>query len=128
MPSSTKSAARRPAASFAWLTLGILAPGSGGSKWRGACYNVGSTVENHSQMTTSLDQLDPGSKARLRSLGGERSFRRRLMEMGLLPGTDVSVVRKVGVGGVMELEVRRCRVSLRLDEARALVVEEVGER
>jgi ferrous iron transport protein A len=70
----------------------------------------------------SLHTLAPGTRARLLQIGGERSFRRRLMEMGLLPGTLVQVVRNIDVGGVLELEVRRCRVSLRRGEARELFV------
>ena len=70
-----------------------------------------------------LDQLQPGQSAYLRSIGGERSFRRRLMELGLLPGTPVRLVRRVSVGDLVELEVRGCHVSLRLAEAALLVVE-----
>ncbi len=44
------------------------------------------------------------------------------MELGLLPGTDILVVRNVEVGGVMELEVRNCRVSLRRSEAEEVFV------
>jgi ferrous iron transport protein A len=74
----------------------------------------------------SLHTLRPGSRARLIQVGGERSFRRRLMELGLLPGTLVDVVRNVDVGGVMELEVRRCRVTLRRREAQELFVADAG--
>ena len=70
-----------------------------------------------------LADLPEGTEATLRTLGGARSFRRRLMELGLLPGTPVRVVRRASVGGVMELEVRRSRLSLRLAEARELAVE-----
>ncbi len=55
---------------------------------------------------TSLRTLGPGSNARVVQVGGERGFRRRLMELGLLPGTDVRVVRRVDVGGLVELEVQ----------------------
>jgi Fe2+ transport system protein FeoA len=72
---------------------------------------------------TSLDNLAPGATARLVAIGGERSFRCRLMELGLLPGTHVRLVRKAEVGGVLELEVRGCRLSVRSREARALLVE-----
>lgn len=74
-------------------------------------------------MTTRLDSLAPGRQARLVSIGGERAFRCRLMELGLLPGTPVRVIRRVDVGGVLELEVRGCRLSVRHGEARELVVE-----
>lgn len=72
---------------------------------------------------TSLDTLSPGSRARLLALGGERAFRCRLMELGLLPGTTLQVVRRVDVGGVLELEVRGCRLTVRRGEARQLLVE-----
>lgn len=72
---------------------------------------------------TPLQNLRAGSSARLVQVGGERGFRRRLMELGLLPGTDVRIVRRVDVGGLVELEVRGCHVSLRQSEAQELLVE-----
>jgi ferrous iron transport protein A len=71
---------------------------------------------------TRLETLECGAVARLVSVGGERSFRRRLMEMGLLPGTQVRMVRRTDVGGLLELEVRRSRVTLRRHEANLLLV------
>lgn len=72
---------------------------------------------------TSLDLLRPGASARLVSIGGDRAFRCRLMELGLLPGTVVRLIRRVDVGGVLELEVRGCRLSVRHGEARQVSVE-----
>ena len=72
---------------------------------------------------TSLDLLAPGASARLVSIGGERAFRCRLMEMGLLPGTPVRLVRRADVGGVLELDVRGSRLTVRHGEARLLRVE-----
>jgi len=69
-----------------------------------------------------LTALEPGTLARLTSLGGDRSFQRRLMELGFLPGTPLSVVRRVPLGGVLELELRRSRVTLRMSEADAVRV------
>ena len=71
----------------------------------------------------SLDTLAPGSSATLVRLGGERAFRCRLMELGLLPGTFLRLVRRQDIGGVLELEVRGCRLSVRRGEARLLMVE-----
>jgi Fe2+ transport system protein FeoA len=71
----------------------------------------------------SLDTLSPGSRARLVSVGGERAFRCRLMEMGLLPGTSVRLVRRADAGGVLELEVRGSRLTVRHGEARQLLVQ-----
>jgi len=72
----------------------------------------------------TLESLQDGSAARLVEIGGERSFRRRLMELGLLPGTMVRIVRRVDVGGLLEIEVRRSRVTVRRDEASRLLVAE----
>jgi Fe2+ transport system protein FeoA len=72
---------------------------------------------------TSLDLLNPGASARVVSIGGDRAFRCRLMELGLLPGTLVRLIRRVDVGGVLEVEVRGCRLSVRHGEARQLAVE-----
>ncbi len=68
----------------------------------------------------NLDQLAPGQSDVLVRLGGGRAFRRRLLELGLLPGTPVRVVRRADVGGVLEIEVRGSRLSLRRGEAREL--------
>lgn len=68
----------------------------------------------------TLDQIRVGSRARLDSIVGDRTFRRRLMEMGLLPGTAVRLTRRVKVGGLVELRVRGCSVSLRVTEAERL--------
>lgn len=64
-----------------------------------------------------LHQLAEGASARLLGLGGGRGFRRRLLELGLLPGTDVRLVRRVASSGLIELEVRGCHLSLRHAEA-----------
>lgn len=70
-----------------------------------------------------LTELAPGTSARLVAVGGERGFQRRLMELGLLPGTPVRLVRRVDVGRLVELEVRGCHVSVRRAEADLLWVE-----
>ena len=72
---------------------------------------------------TSLNQLLPGQEGRLVCIQGERAFRRRLMEMGLLPGTVVRLVRRMPFGGLVELEVRGGHLSLRSSEVGQLMVE-----
>ena len=75
----------------------------------------------------TLDTLTVGAEARLVKIGGQRSFRRRLMELGLLPGTPVRIVRRADIGGVLEIEVRGCRVTVRQTEARELLVTTGGD-
>jgi Fe2+ transport system protein FeoA len=72
----------------------------------------------------NLLQLAVGKRARLACVKGEAGFRRRLLEMGFLPGTDVELVRRVDVGQLLELDVRGSRISLRLQEAEHVFVAE----
>jgi len=72
---------------------------------------------------TRLSDLTAGSVASLIEVGGERAFRRRLMELGLLPGTPLRLVRRVGIGDLLELEVRGCHLSLRCTDARHVLVD-----
>lgn len=71
----------------------------------------------------TLDSLGVGGTGTIRTLGGERLFRRRLMELGLLPGTSVRVLRLTDLGGLLEIEVRGSTLSLRLEDARRIEVE-----
>jgi Fe2+ transport system protein FeoA len=58
----------------------------------------------------------------VRSIAGERSFRRRLLELGFVPGTEVRMVRRLELGDVLEVQLRESRVSLRISEARVLTI------
>ena len=69
---------------------------------------------------TSLIDASVGITAQLARIGGERSFRRRLMEMGSLPGTPVRVVRRATTEGLVVVECRGCQITLRSTEAKAL--------
>ena len=57
----------------------------------------------------------------------EGGHRRRLLEMGFVPGTHLRVVRRVDVGGVLELELRGCRVTLRTTEAAQILVDDLAD-
>ncbi len=68
----------------------------------------------------TLADVAPGTRATIASVGGERAFRRRLLELGLLPGTSVEVLRVAPLGDPLELLVRGCHLSIRRREAAAL--------
>ena len=70
-----------------------------------------------------LDELHVDTSARLTRVAGTGGFRRRLLELGFLPGTPLRVVRRAEIGGVVELELRGCRVALRTAEAQSILVE-----
>jgi Fe2+ transport system protein FeoA len=72
---------------------------------------------------TPLPCLPRGRFARLIQVDGDRGFRRRLMEMGLLPGTQVRLLRYSDVHDLVEIVVRGCHLTLRGAEAGRIMVE-----
>lgn len=71
----------------------------------------------------TLGDVSVGSAATVIALAGEAGFRRRLMELGVLPGTRIELVRVAPLGDPMELRVRGCALSIRRDEARSIAVD-----
>ncbi len=69
-----------------------------------------------------LSDLQPGSTAVVKEVAGEGSLRRRLLEMGILAGTTVEVVRKAPLGDPVEIRVRGYNLSLRRNEADTVMV------
>jgi ferrous iron transport protein A len=53
---------------------------------------------------------------------GERGFRRRLLELGFVPGAPVRVLRVAPLGDPLELDLRGCRLSVRRAEAAGIEV------
>ncbi|NLE85543.1 MAG: ferrous iron transport protein A [Myxococcales bacterium] len=54
---------------------------------------------------------------------GGRAFRRRLLELGLVPGTEVQVLRVAPLGDPIELLARGCLLSIRKADAASVHVE-----
>ncbi|MEZ5974622.1 MAG: FeoA family protein [Planctomycetota bacterium] len=72
---------------------------------------------------TTLPCLPRGGFCQLVQVNGDRSFRLRLMEMGLLPGTRVRLLRYSDVHDLVEIIVRGCHLTLRGSEANHILVE-----
>ncbi len=72
---------------------------------------------------TTLANMQIGQCARVRQLSAESSVRHRLMEMGLVRGSRVKVVRFAPMGDPIDIEVRGYHLSLRKSEAQCIEVE-----
>ena len=70
----------------------------------------------------NLLDLGIGNAAKIISVGGPRSFRRRLLELGLTPGTTISVLRVAPLGDPLELSARGSSLSIRRQEASEILV------
>ncbi len=74
-----------------------------------------------------LSELKEGQTATVVRVGGDGPFRRRLLEMGFLRGTDVYVEKYAPLRDPIELILKGYHVSLRMDEAARIQVENVRD-
>lgn len=74
----------------------------------------------------TLDRAEIGKAMEIAAVGGERGFRRRLLELGLLPGTAVTVLRVAPLGDPVELVVGGTHLSIRRREAQHIEVQPRG--
>jgi Fe2+ transport system protein FeoA len=65
----------------------------------------------------TLGDLEPGASAIVRRVSGEPGLKRRLMELGFVPGTPVVLVRRAPMGDPIELKLRGTHFSIRGSEA-----------
>ena len=76
-------------------------------------------------MEVKLSELKPGEEGIVVRVEGPPALRRRLMEMGVVRGTRVKMVRKAPLGDPIEYEVKGYNLSLRAEEADGVYVEAV---
>ena len=70
----------------------------------------------------TLDQLPVGETAEIAAVGGEGALRLRLLDMGLIPRTKVTVQKIAPMGDPMEIRVRGYELTLRVDDAKKIEV------
>ena len=70
----------------------------------------------------TLAELKPGDAAIVCCVRPGEPSRRRLMEMGFVSGTNLKLVRSAPLGDPLQVEVRGYQLSLRLAEARGILV------
>lgn len=70
----------------------------------------------------TLNQLEVGKSAVIKTVGGEGALRRRLLDMGLTPKTKVSVRKVAPLGDPIELSLRGYELTIRLEDARKIEV------
>jgi len=74
-----------------------------------------------------LNELKKGQQAIIVQVGGKGAVKRRMMDMGLVPGSTISVVRVAPLGDPTEYLIKGYSLSLRRSEAREILVEIVDE-
>lgn len=74
----------------------------------------------------TLDKLPAGQTGVIAAVGGQGALRRRLLDMGLTPGTRVAFVKAAPMGDPVELELRGYSLTLRLEDAANIELREPG--
>lgn len=71
----------------------------------------------------TLDRLNAGQSGTITAVGGEGVLRLRLLDMGLIPQTRITVSKIAPMGDPMELQLRGYVLTLRKEDARGIEVE-----
>jgi ferrous iron transport protein A len=71
----------------------------------------------------NLARLKPGQRARITKIGAVGALKRRLLDMGVLPGEEVKMEKIAPLGDPLEITVKNYRLSLRKSEAAGIDVE-----
>ena len=77
----------------------------------------------------TLDELSVGDSALISAVGGEGPLRCRLLDMGLIPRTRVTLQKVAPMGDPIEIRVRGYELTLRIEDAKKIqIVPEVNGR
>ena len=76
----------------------------------------------------TLNELKIGQSAKIVSVGGEGSLRNRLIDMGLIPHTKLTLRKVAPMGDPIEIHIRGYELTLRLEDAAKIEVELIGNK
>lgn len=77
-------------------------------------------------MQKLLSELELGQNARILKVNGSGAVRRRMIDMGIVPGMEIRMERFAPLGDPIEIKLKGCHISLRKEEAENVLVEEIG--
>jgi ferrous iron transport protein A len=90
---------------------------------RKAVISAASTASRVAEVSGTLAELRPGERARVVSVGGDAEATRRLLDLGVIRGTSLEVVRTAPLGDPIEVRLRGYMLTLRRSQAEDILVE-----
>ncbi|ANX01718.1 ferrous iron transporter B [Thermoclostridium stercorarium subsp. leptospartum DSM 9219] len=75
----------------------------------------------------TLNEIEIGKTAVITKVGGEGALRQHLLDMGVIPGAEVTIVRYAPMGDPVEVIIHGYALTLRLDDAKKIEVRPVSE-
>lgn len=74
-------------------------------------------------MEKTLKNLEPGESGKIIMIKAKGALRRRLMDMGLIKGTEVHVEKVAPLGDPIEVKIKGYSLSLRKEDAQNIIME-----
>ena len=74
-------------------------------------------------MQKTLDAFTPSEKGVVKLVGGEGKIKRRLFDMGITPGAEITMRKKAPLGDPIEVTLRGYELTLRKTEAACVIME-----
>ena len=75
----------------------------------------------------TLRELEIGSTARILAVGGEGSLRQHFLDMGVIPGAEIKLMKLAPMGDPMEFRIHGYELTLRLADAEKIEIEEIKD-
>ena len=75
----------------------------------------------------TLEMLEPGMSATITEVGGDGALRQHFLDMGLIPGERVSMIKYAPMGDPMELRISGYELTLRKADAAKIKTKDVGK-
>ena len=85
-------------------------------------------MENDAFQVLKLSELKVGESAVIQNVGGQGELRQHFLDMGIIPGAEVTLVKFAPMGDPMELQVHGYELTLRLAEADKIQIQKIIER
>ena len=85
-------------------------------------------MENDAFQVLKLSELKVGESAVIQNVGGQGELRQHFLDMGIIPGAEVTLVKFAPMGDPMELQVHGYELTLRLAEADKIQIQRITER
>ncbi len=76
----------------------------------------------------TLKELGIGKSGIIRTVGGEGALRQHFLDMGVIPGAEVTVIKYAPMGDPVELKIHGYELTLRLADAEKIEIDEVSEK
>lgn len=85
-------------------------------------------MENDASQVLKLSELKTGESAVIQNVGGQGELRQHFLDMGIIPGAEVTLVKFAPMGDPMELQVHGYELTLRISEAEKIQIKKITQR